>query len=74
MPHSGTYRDDVNYQDELYLLSKIGEKYSQIICSTQNCRFFKYIENRDVAEPVLKERDLKKIRLGIEGYPPAKKR
>ena len=30
-------------------------------------RFFKYIENRDVAKQVLKERSLKKIRLGIEG-------
>lgn len=30
-------------------------------------RFFKYIENRDVAKSVLKERGLKKIRLGIEG-------
>jgi hypothetical protein len=30
-------------------------------------RFFKYIENRDVSKQVLKERGLKKIRLGIEG-------
>ena len=30
-------------------------------------RFFKYIENRDVAKMVLKERGLKKIRIGIEG-------
>lgn len=33
------------------------------------CRFFKYIENRDVAKQVLRDRGLKKIRLGIEGYP-----
>ena len=31
-------------------------------------RFFKYIENRDVAKQVLRDRGLKKIRLGIEGY------
>jgi len=31
------------------------------------CRFFKYIENRDVAKQVLRDRGLKKIRLGIEG-------
>ena len=31
-------------------------------------RFFKYIENRDEAKQVLKERGLKKIRLGIEGF------
>jgi hypothetical protein len=30
-------------------------------------RFLKYVENRDVAKQVLKERGLKKIRLGIEG-------
>lgn len=30
-------------------------------------RFFKYIENRDVAKQVLKERGLKKIKIGIEG-------
>ena len=29
--------------------------------------FFKYFENRDVAKEVLKERGLKKIRLGNEG-------
>jgi hypothetical protein len=31
-------------------------------------RFFKYIENREVAKLVLKDRGLKKIRMGIEGY------
>ena len=30
-------------------------------------RFFKYIENREVAKQVLKERGLKKIKIGIEG-------
>ena len=38
-----------------------------VIYNTQMYRFFKYIENRDVAKQVLKERGLKKIRLGIEG-------
>ena len=37
-------------------------------------RFFQYIENRDVAKQVLKERGLKKIRLGIEGYPTCKEK
>ena len=37
-------------------------------------RFFKYIENRDVAKQVLKERGLKKLRLGIEGYPTHKEK
>ena len=40
---------------------------SSEIYSTPLYRFFKYIENRDVAKHVLKERGLKKIRLGIEG-------
>lgn len=37
-------------------------------------RFFKYIENRDVAKQVLKDRGLKKIRVGIEGYPTHKEK
>lgn len=40
---------------------------SAVIYSTKLYRFFKYIENRDVAKSVLKDRGLKKIRLGIEG-------
>ena len=51
-----------------------GEEYSQIIYSTPLSRFFKYVENRDVAKHVLKERGLKKIRLGIEGYPTHKEK
>lgn len=42
--------------------------------STAMYRFFKYIENRDVAKAVMKERGLKKIRLGIEGYPTHKEK
>lgn len=41
--------------------------FISVIYSTKLYRFFKYIENRDVAKSVLKERGLKKIRLGIEG-------
>uniref|UniRef100_A0A1I8FFN5 BTB_3 domain-containing protein n=1 Tax=Macrostomum lignano TaxID=282301 RepID=A0A1I8FFN5_9PLAT len=37
-------------------------------------RFFKYVENRDVAKQVLKERRMKKIRIGIEGYPTHKEK
>lgn len=42
--------------------------------STAMYRFFKYIENRDVAKQVMKDRGLKKIRLGIEGYPTHKEK
>lgn len=45
-----------------------------VIYSTNLYRFFKYIENRDVAKQVLKDRGLKKLRLGIEGYPTHKEK
>ncbi|XP_076331637.1 BTB/POZ domain-containing protein mrityu isoform X5 [Tachypleus tridentatus] len=65
--------DDIVDWDEDYP-PQMGEEYSQIIYSTAMYRFFKYIENRDVAKQVLKERGLKKIRLGIEGYPTYKEK
>lgn len=46
-----------------------GEEYAEIINSTKLYRFFKYFENRDVAKDVLTERGLKKVKLGIEGFP-----
>lgn len=66
--------DVVDWDEEYPPPSQMGEEYSQIIYSTQMYRFFKYIENRDVAKLVLKERGLKKIRLGIEGYPTYKEK
>jgi hypothetical protein len=53
---------------------QMGEEQSQTIYNSQMYRFFKYIENRDVAKFVLKERGMKKIRLGIEGYPTHKEK
>ncbi|TPP61350.1 BTB/POZ domain-containing protein 10 [Fasciola gigantica] len=50
------------------------ELQSHIIYSTHMFRFLKYIENREVAKQVLLERGLKKIRIGIEGYPTRKDR
>lgn len=50
-------------------LDMLGEEYSQTVSSNAMYRFFKYIENREVAKVVLKDRGLKKIRLGIEGWP-----
>lgn len=52
----------------------MGEEFSQIIHSTPIYRFFKYVENREVVKQVLKERGLKKIKLGIEGYPTHKEK
>lgn len=60
--------DDVVDWDKEYP-PEMGEEYSQTVQSTPMYRFFKYIENRDVAKQVMKERGLKKIRLGIESYP-----
>ncbi|XP_065161101.1 BTB/POZ domain-containing protein KCTD20 isoform X2 [Atheta coriaria] len=65
--------DDTVDWDEEYP-PQMGEEYSQTVNSTAMYRFFKYIENRDVAKQVLKDRGLKKIRLGIEGYPTYKEK
>ena len=45
----------------------VGEEYTETVHSTQLHRFFRYIENREVAKIVLKDRGMKKIKLGIEG-------
>ena len=55
--------DDIVDWDEDYP-PQMGEEYSQTINNTTMYRFFKYIENRDVAKQVMRERGLKKIRLG----------
>ncbi|KAK2149717.1 hypothetical protein LSH36_440g01006 [Paralvinella palmiformis] len=64
--------DLVEWDDEYP--PQMGEELTQVIYNTHMYRFFKYIENRDVAKQVLKERGLKKIRLGIEGYPTYKEK
>lgn len=65
--------DDAVDWDEEYP-PQMGDEYSQTVLSTPLYRFFKYIENRDVAKQVMKERGLKKIRLGVEGYPTYKEK
>ncbi|VDK45037.1 unnamed protein product [Gongylonema pulchrum] len=65
--------DDVVDWDEVYP-PQMGEDLTQVVYSTHLYRFFKYAENRDVAKQVLKERGLKKIRLGMEGYPTHKEK
>ncbi|XP_076467021.1 BTB/POZ domain-containing protein KCTD20-like [Babylonia areolata] len=65
--------EDVLEWDEEYP-PQMGEEYTEIINSTRLYRFCRYIENRTVAKQVLKERGLKKIRLGIEGYPTYKEK
>ena len=52
----------------------MGEEYTQTIYSTALYRFFRYVENREVAKLVLRERGLKKVKLGIEGHPTHKEK
>jgi len=52
----------------------MGDGDTQTIKSTPMYRFFKYVENREEAKAVLRERGLKKVKLGIEGYPTHKER
>lgn len=66
--------EDIVDWDEEYPPTQMGEEQAQVIHNNQMYRFFKYVENRDVAKSVLKERGLKKIRLGIEGYPTHKEK
>ena len=37
------------------------------VVSSELCRFCKYIENRDIAKEVLREKGMKKIKFGVEG-------
>lgn len=68
------HEDDVIDWDQDYPPPQMGEEQSMTIYNNKMYRFFQYIENRDVAKQVLKERGLKKIRLGIEGYPTCKEK
>lgn len=65
--------DDVIDWDEDFP-PQMGEEYTQTCKSTSMYRFFKYVENREQAKSVLRERGLKKVKLGIEGYPTHKEK
>uniref|UniRef100_UPI00398EC41C BTB/POZ domain-containing protein KCTD20-like isoform X2 n=1 Tax=Pristiophorus japonicus TaxID=55135 RepID=UPI00398EC41C len=67
-----THEDTIDWDEQHP--PQLGEEYSRIICSTKLYKFFKYIENREVAKMVLKDRGLKNIRIGIEGYPTCKEK
>ena len=60
--------DDQFQWDDVYP-PPLGEEPSQIIRNDQLYRFFRYVENRDVAKISLKERGFKKVRIGVEGFP-----
>ena len=47
----------------------VGEDRLSVVKNNEISRFLKYIENREIAKTVLQDKGLKKIRLGIEGFP-----
>ena len=62
--------EDMVDWDEEYPPPKVQpEVEASLIRDDHLCRFLKYVENRDVAKNVLKDMGLKKIKLGIEGFP-----
>jgi len=67
--HLVVLQDDDSVEWDTTYPPNMGEEFVEIIHSTPLQRFFKYFENRDVAKEVLKDRGLKKVKLGIEGYP-----
>ncbi|XGW09009.1 hypothetical protein V3C99_011373 [Haemonchus contortus] len=64
--------DVVDWDDEYP--PQMGEETTHVVYSSHLYKFFKYAENRDCAKQVLKSRGLKKIRLGMEGYPTHKEK
>ena len=66
--------EDKAQRNVSYSQLKTTKYFFLVIWSTAMYRFFKYIENREVAKLVLKDRGLKKIRMGIEGYPTHKEK
>jgi len=66
--HLVVLKDDDHIEWDAEFPPMVGEEYTETTHSTRLHRFFRYIENREVAKRVLKDRGLKKIRLGIEGW------
>lgn len=52
----------------------LGEERIQRVVNNDLYHFFKYFENRDIAKDILRDKGLKKIRIGIEGYPTTKEK
>eukprot|EP00047_Mylnosiga_fluctuans_P004093 m.232680 g.232680 ORF g.232680 m.232680 type:complete len:388 (-) comp12393_c0_seq1:204-1367(-) len=48
---------------------RLGEQWAQVIHSTRLVRFMRDHENQTLAKQLLKEKGLKGIRIGIEGFP-----
>eukprot|EP00045_Choanoeca_perplexa_P015504 m.196006 g.196006 ORF g.196006 m.196006 type:complete len:436 (-) comp17008_c0_seq5:1539-2846(-) len=59
--------DTVEWDEELP--PQLGEQYAKVVHDSSLFRFLYSYENRSIAKRVLKESGLKKIKLGIEGFP-----
>jgi BTB/POZ domain-containing protein 10 len=73
-PQLGQEEDKAQSRIIIDIANLLNHLWYLVIRSTAMYRFFKYIENREVAKLVLKDRGLKKIRMGIEGYPTHKEK
>eukprot|EP00049_Salpingoeca_infusionum_P005507 m.92942 g.92942 ORF g.92942 m.92942 type:complete len:507 (-) comp12992_c0_seq9:2286-3806(-) len=62
-----TEEDTVHWDDDLP--PALGEQFAQIVHDSSLHRFLYSYENRVIAKQLLKDRGLKKIKLGIEGFP-----
>uniref|UniRef100_A0AC35U9N8 BTB_3 domain-containing protein n=1 Tax=Rhabditophanes sp. KR3021 TaxID=114890 RepID=A0AC35U9N8_9BILA len=67
------YDEDMVEWDPNYPPNCMQENVTITYCTALN-KFFSYAENRDVAKSMLQERQLKDIRLGMEGFPIHKER
>ncbi len=66
--------DQIDWDEDFPPPQMGSEENTQTIVSTPLYRFFRYVENREVAKQVLRERGLKKVKLGIEGHPTHKEK
>lgn len=59
--------DVVEWDDDMP--PRLGEQYAQVVRSTALVRFMKYHENRALARAALRQRGLRHVKIGIEGFP-----
>ena len=73
-PSVGEEHVQSKLQQLKYVITSLSLSLCLGVRNNDLCRYFKYFENRDIAKEVLKEKGLKKIRIGIEGYPTTKEK
>jgi BTB/POZ domain-containing protein 10 len=64
--------DDDNVDWDVDNPPYMGDEQIQRVSSSELLRFLKYFENREIANEVLREKGMKKVRFGVEGYPTTK--